>query len=245
MATGNQVRRRCVSAPRRKTTDGGPCDLTPRQPRRTLKPAPRVRRLTQARFVDHAFCGNSLDRNSTRTPQTATAIHSLALVHHQRLLAVAVVVDDLFRRRLSNHERIQQQRDFTVTEFRLAGALPANLSVANSLASAAVFRSASRSRIFVPMRNCPSRNRDVTRVDILEGRSAASAALPSEENSTTAPLPVHASVRRCGPHTLFCATELPALKVRRSAATSLLARPPSPPHGETAWLLKRNQSHRS
>src|SRR6185436_12895767 len=92
-----------------KSTDRGPYAIASCKPRRAIKAAPTVRRLSQFRLLNHRL----RKTNSIEVPKAChkrqQQTQSLALVHHQRLLAVPVVVHYLFRRRVANLKWIEEK----------------------------------------------------------------------------------------------------------------------------------------
>src|SRR6185436_20888220 len=94
---------------RSKSAERGPHAIASCEPRRTIKAAPTVRRLSQFRLLNHRL----RKTNSIEVPKAChkrqQQTQSLALVDHQRLLAVPVVVHYFFRRRVANLKWIEKK----------------------------------------------------------------------------------------------------------------------------------------
>src|SRR5215470_6818531 len=93
-----------------KATDSRPNSITARKPSRTIKATPIVRRLRQLRFLYHRLRKtNPIEIPETRDKRQQQP-DAIALVDHQRLLAVTIVVNNLFRWRVADFERIKKKR---------------------------------------------------------------------------------------------------------------------------------------
>src|ERR1044072_6207425 len=90
-----------------KTTDSRPDHSASRKPGGRIKPAPVVRRLSQLSLLNH--CLRKTDR--VEIPKTRHERQqqpdAIALVNHQRLVTVSIVINNLFRRRVTNFKRIE------------------------------------------------------------------------------------------------------------------------------------------
>src|SRR6185436_20713702 len=94
-----------------KSTDRGPYAIASCKPRRAIKATPTVRRLAQFRLLNHRLRKtNSIEIPEARHKRQQQP-ESIALVDHQRLLAVPVVIDNLLRRGLADFEWIKEERD--------------------------------------------------------------------------------------------------------------------------------------
>ena len=66
-----------------------------------IKPAPVVRWLSQSGFFEHCLCKTHVVEIPKACDKRKQQPDSLALVDHQRLITVTIVINHFFRRRLS------------------------------------------------------------------------------------------------------------------------------------------------
>src|SRR5689334_9879484 len=96
---------------RAETTKGRPRTFVAGEPRRTVKATPVVRRLRQLRLLNYRL-GKTLRIKIPKTRnERQQQSHSIALINHQRLLAVPVVINDIVRWCVADFERIKKKRD--------------------------------------------------------------------------------------------------------------------------------------
>src|SRR5215211_3678630 len=104
MSSDKLVNWRQVLLRRSKASDHGPNTLATRKPRRTVEPAPVVRRLRQPGLFEHCLCETHIVEIPKRGDEWKQQADPLALVDHQCLMTMTILINHFVRRRVSERE---------------------------------------------------------------------------------------------------------------------------------------------